>query len=164
MNLMMSLATGSRVRCLALVAIVAGLLGFPGSAAETKIYLDIPGVSGDVTDRGYQNQIEIISYSYVLDLNGGGSMTVVKYADSSSPSLFALTIAGTILKRATLRDVLVGSDGKVDTKRTIDLRDVLISSYQTGGSGGGEIPTESVTFNFAKVSVHYNDPGKKGGT
>ena len=65
MNLMALSIEGSRARFLALVAIVACLLGVHCNAADTKIYLEIKGISGDVTDRGYENQIAVVSYGGV---------------------------------------------------------------------------------------------------
>ena len=41
--------------------------------------------------------------------------------------------------------------------------DVLISSYQTGGSGGSDIvPTEQISFNYAKMEVEYKEQKADG--
>ena len=46
----------------------------------------------------------------------------------------------------------------------LKFQDVLISSYQTGGSEGGDIvPTDQVWFNFAKIDVEYR-PQKGDGS
>jgi type VI protein secretion system component Hcp len=46
----------------------------------------------------------------------------------------------------------------------LKLEDVLVSSVQAGGSAKG-IPTEQVTFSFAKLEETYlNGDGKPGGT
>ena len=66
--------------------------------------------------------------------------------------------AGEAIRRATLR-VVESTDGKKDSKLTIDLRDVLISSVQvTGNSTGG--PLESVSMNFAKINQKYQSGDK----
>ena len=161
MNLMTLSVEGSRARFLARVACVAGLLGVLSNAADTKIYLEIKGVAGDVTDRPYQNQIAVQSYDITAAPGGGGSMSLIKYVDSSSPILTLLATAGEAIRRATLR-VVESTDGKKDSKLTIDLRDVLISSVQvTGNSTGG--PLESVSMNFAKMNQKYQSGDKKGG-
>ncbi len=162
MNSAMLSAVGTRGRRLCLVAIVAGLFASLCNAAETKIYLEIKVIPGEVTDKGYEKQIPVLSYSLDLAAPGGPSLTIVKPVDSSSPVIVGFVATGTLIDRAILREVQ-STNGKTDTKKTIDMRDVLISSYQTGGSSGG-IPTESVSFTFAKVSIKYQDPGKKGGT
>ena len=46
---------------------------------------------------------------------------------------------------------------------TIKFSDVLISSYQSGGSEGVTTPTDQVSFNFAKLDVMYK-PQKADGT
>ncbi len=43
------------------------------------------------------------------------------------------------------------------------LQKVLVTAYQTGGSGGAERLTENVTLNFAKVKVEYVTQSEKGG-
>ena len=42
--------------------------------------------------------------------------------------------------------------------------DCLISSYQTGGSGGGgeEVPTESISLNFSKIKTEYTPQSTDG--
>jgi hypothetical protein len=85
MNLMTLCMEGSRANFLSLVAIVACLLGVPCSAADTKIYLEMNGIPADATDRGYEKQIAVVSYNVTLAPAGGGSMTLTKNVDSSSP-------------------------------------------------------------------------------
>ena len=41
--------------------------------------------------------------------------------------------------------------------------DVLISSYQTGGSEAGDIPVDQASLNFTKIKVEYR-PQKADGT
>ena len=46
---------------------------------------------------------------------------------------------------------------------TFKFRDVVISSFQTGGSEETPVPTDSVSFSFAKVEVEYK-PEKSDGS
>jgi type VI secretion system secreted protein Hcp len=39
---------------------------------------------------------------------------------------------------------------------------VLISAYQTGGSGSGIIPTEQISLNFAKLEISYKEQKADG--
>ena len=160
MNPMMLPVEGSRARSLLRVAFLAGLLGVLSNAADTKIYLDINGVEGDVTDRRYKNQIAVLSYDLVSAPGGGGSMTVSKPVDSSSPILTLLAASGEAVRRAILR-VIESSDGKKDTKLTIDMREVLISSVQVSGNNTGA-PLETVSMNFAKMKKAFHGEDKKG--
>ena len=41
--------------------------------------------------------------------------------------------------------------------------DILISSYQTGGSSGGsEVPMDQISFNFAKLEMGYKEQKADG--
>jgi type VI secretion system secreted protein Hcp len=40
--------------------------------------------------------------------------------------------------------------------------DVMVSSYQAGGSAAGDLPVESVSFNYAKVEISYVPQDSKG--
>ena len=160
MNLMTLSVEGSRARFLARVACVAGLLGVLSNAADTKIYLEIKGVAGDVTDRRYENQIAVLSYDLVPAPGGGGSMSLIKPVDSSSPTLMLLAATGEAVRRAILR-VVESTDGKKDAKLTIAMRDVLISSVHVSGNSTGG-PVESVSMNFAKMEEKYQSQDKKG--
>ena len=44
----------------------------------------------------------------------------------------------------------------------IKFTDLLISSYQTGGSAGDVIPVDQVSFNFAKIQFTYSPQNKDG--
>jgi len=153
---------GSRARFLAVVAIVACLLSVPCNAADTKIYLEIKGAAGDVTDRGYENQIAVVSYDLIPPPGGGGSMSLIKYVDSSSSILTLLAATGEAIRRAILR-VVQSTNGKTDSKTTIDMRDVFISSVHVSGNTTGGLPLESVSLSFAKVTQKYHNQDKKRG-
>jgi type VI secretion system secreted protein Hcp len=40
--------------------------------------------------------------------------------------------------------------------------DLIISSFQTGGSEGSPLPQEQVSFNFAKIEIAYKPQDDKG--
>jgi type VI secretion system secreted protein Hcp len=50
---------------------------------------------------------------------------------------------------------------------TIKLKDLIVSSVSTGGSGGEDLLTENISLNFASFEVSYqpqdNKGAKKGG-
>ena len=45
---------------------------------------------------------------------------------------------------------------------TFKFHDVLVSSFQTGGSEDAVVPTDSVSFNFAKIEVAYRPQNADG--
>jgi type VI secretion system secreted protein Hcp len=40
--------------------------------------------------------------------------------------------------------------------------DLLVSSYQTGGSGGDVVPMEQISLNYAKIEVEYKEQKPDG--
>ncbi len=41
--------------------------------------------------------------------------------------------------------------------------DILVSSYQTGGSGGGDVvPVEQISLNYTKVEIEYKEQKADG--
>ena len=108
------------------------------------IYLDINGIAGDVTDPGFEGQIEVLSYSGTTT-GGPGEMTIIKHIDSSSPRIFEIVASGTLLKAARLTVATTVND-KIYSS-TIDLRDVFITSAGIGGE------TETITLSFLRSKV-----------
>jgi type VI secretion system secreted protein Hcp len=140
--------------------------------AAVDYFLKIDGIEGESKHRGYEKQIEIQSYSFGLTQSGsfaagGGAgagkvqvseFIITKVTDKSSPLLMQACANGKHLKEATLFAV------KSDESRTefleIKFTDLLITSYQT--SAGGDIPTESMSFNFAKMDIEYRPQNADG--
>jgi len=94
---------------------------------------------------------------------GGGAgkatisdLNVQKHFDECSPALFGAVTTGKHIPTVSL----VQQDKK-STVMTVTLTDVLISSYQIGGSQGGGDPQESVSFTFAKVCINDVSSGKQ---
>ncbi len=76
-----------------------------------------------------------------------------KRLDKASPVLFINCTIGKHFKVATLTARKAG-EGQQEYL-TVKMEDVLVSSYQFGGSSGGDvIPTDQVSLNFAKLGDH----------
>ena len=71
----------------------------------------------------------------------------------ASPKLMAHCASGKHLTDATLT-CLRASGETAEKYLEIKLTDVVISSYQTGGSDG-DLPIETMTLNFAKIEEEY---------
>jgi type VI secretion system secreted protein Hcp len=73
--------------------------------------------------------------------------------NKASPKLFLACASGDHIKEALLTCRKAGKEQQEYLK--IKFSDLLISSYQTGGSNGDVVPVEQVTFNFAKIELSY---------
>lgn len=160
---------GRILRTSAGTLLLGGLLGLAAPpAGADSMYLKIegvPAVEGEATAKGYEKHIEVLSWSWGLTNATGNvprtgglgagrvamsELTIMKTADASTPRLISLASQGKRSPKAILT-VVRSSDGFPYLK--ITLEDVLVSSLQL--SAGGERPTESVAFSFAKVGIEY---------
>ena len=140
------------IACLAGPSLNAGGVGT--SDLVTKVYLDLPGIPGEVTDPGFEGQIEVISYSWT-ETSGPGELSLTKPIDVSSPLLLGLVISGNLLKAARVSAVQT-INGAFYSSTTIDLRDVMVASVVNGGV------TESVTLGFLRSKVTTKNGGIGG--
>lgn len=85
------------------------------------------------------------------------SLNISKAFNECSPALFGALVAGR--HYSSLR--LVHADGNGNPVLTIDLSQVLVSSYQIAGSAGPDLPLESVSFAFAKICITDNATNTK---
>jgi type VI protein secretion system component Hcp len=84
------------------------------------------------------------------------TVNVTKRADSCSPRLFADVVTGRNVKSVTIVQENTRSE-----IFTVTLSDVSVSSYQIGGDQSGELPTEHVSFGFAKICLADSQSGTK---
>lgn len=115
-------------------------------------------------------QIPVYSWSWGAtqtgdsSVGGGGGAGKVqmqdfhftKTVDKSSPSLFQACATGKHFPTATFVARKKG-EGQQDYM-VVKFSDLLVSSYQTGGSAGDTIPMESISLNFASVDLQV--PGR----
>ena len=90
----------------------------------------------------------------------------VMKVNKASPKLFLACASGEHIEKAVLTCRKAGKEQQEFLKVTIT--DLLISSYQTGGSGARRrVPTDQISLNFAKIEWEYkpqNADGTLGGS
>jgi type VI secretion system secreted protein Hcp len=149
------------MRARTLVSVLVLLLAFPLLAADppSRIPADPVGV---LHFEG--QQFEVYSWSWgatqSADTIGGGSgagrvhyqdLTITKKVDRSSPSLLEACETGKHFPEATLILRKAGNDQQ--EYLIVKFKQVIVSSYQTGGSSGDAAPMESISFNYASVEL-----------
>jgi type VI secretion system secreted protein Hcp len=131
------------------------------------MFLKITDVKGESKDKQHAGEIEIESFSWGASQlgtsshgtgAGGGKVSMqdfhfVMRNNSASPTLFLFCANGKHLKEAKLTCRKAG--GKQEKFLEVVMSDVLISSYQTGGSQAGEVPMDQISLNYSKMSVDY---------
>jgi type VI secretion system secreted protein Hcp len=128
--------------------------------ALVDYFLKFDGIQGESQDKVHKNEIEIESFSWGATQTGtasrGGGMGagkvqmqdfhLVMSVNKASPKLMLACAQGEHIKSAILTCRKAGKDQQDYLKVTFS--DILISSYQTSGSGGSRAAIGSDLLNF----------------
>ena len=139
-----------------------------------RFFLKFADIKGESKDAKHKDEIEVESYSWGVSQSGsgtpggGGGAGKASFSDFSftmpqsvaSPVLMLACASGKHLKEAQLTARRSGKAGLDYYK--LRFYDLLITSYQEGGSSGDEFPTESISFNFSKMDMEYRPRNAKG--
>lgn len=142
-------------------------------------YIDLKGVEGEATAKGFEKKIEIFSFSWgasnpttvgsaTSGLSAGkvsiSSFNVMKKTDKSSARLFAACCRGDHFDTLVVTMRKAVGEGGQGPFLIYKFSNVMVESIQwSGSSGGDDTPTESVSFAFAKVEIEYKNQKTKGG-
>jgi len=131
-------------------------------------FLKIDGIEGESQDATHKGEIQLESFSWgasqtgTFQYGGGGGAGKVSMQDfhfvmkhnKASPKLMMACASGEHIKKAVLTARKAGKQQQDFMKVTMS--DVLVSSFQTGGSANGdEIPMDQISLNFAKIEHEY---------
>jgi type VI secretion system secreted protein Hcp len=138
-------------------------------------FLKIQGIEGESHDAKHANEIDVLSFSWGETQTGthagggGGGAGKVSMQDfhfvmktnKASPKLLLACANGEHIKEATLVARKAGKDQQDFMK--IKFTDLLVSSYQTGGSStSDEIPMDQISLNYSKIEYEYREQAADG--
>jgi type VI secretion system secreted protein Hcp len=140
------------------------------------MFLELDGINGESVDSEHKGKIDILAWSWGIantgtfqhGSGGGGGkssfqdLAITKYIDSASPTLMLDCANGAHIAKGKISVRKAGGDKPLEYL-TIELTKILISAYNTGGSGGEDRLTENINLNFAEVKVTYTPQTDKGG-
>jgi type VI secretion system secreted protein Hcp len=89
--------------------------------------------------------------------------SVTKYIDKATPILLLNCCNGTTIKTGNFVARKAGGKGGPVEYLKINLKELLVTSVSTGGSGGEDKFTENVTMAFDEVEVVYTEQTAAGG-
>ena len=138
--------------------------------AAVDYFLIIDGIKGETEDHKMKSKggIDVESWSWgesnagSASAGGGHGAGKVSMQDfhfvmkvnTASPKLLLACANGEHIKQATLVCRKAGKDQQ--EFMNIKMTEILVSSYQTGGSGHSDIiPTDQISLNFAKIEYEY---------
>lgn len=139
------------------------------------MFLKIDDLKGDSLDATHPNEIQVLAWSWGMtqsgsthQASGGGSgkvnvqdLSFTKNIDTTTTNLIKACCSGSHFKQALLTVRKAGGKAPVEYLK-ITMKDLIVSNISTGGSGGGDLITENITLNFAKVTLDYTPQDAAG--
>lgn len=140
-------------------------------------FLQLDGIEGESTDEVHAKELELASWGFAVNNppnigsatggagTGKASLTDINCTSPMSKAsgfLFEYCANGKHMKTAKLTCRKAGE--KQEDFLIITLEEVYIGNYQTSGSSGSDIPYDSFSLAFAKITFDYKAQGATGGT
>lgn len=139
-------------------------------------FLKLDECAGESMDsQGHAGEIDLTSWSWGETQSGswqqgsgGGSGKVsmqdfhfVMKVNQASPVLMQKCATGEHIAEGILTCRKAGKTPQEYLK--IKFNEIIVSSYQTGGSSGDDIPLDQISLAYAKISYGYAKQKKEGG-
>lgn len=130
--------------------------------------LELEGITGESQDKDHKEKIDIMSWSWGLTQSGtthlgtgsgAGKVHVqdisfTKIVDSSSVALMQYCTTGKHIPSGKLHCYKASGDSRVKYIE-FEMKNILVSSYQSGGSGGSDQQMDSFSLNFGEYKEKY---------
>jgi len=140
------------------------------------MFLKLTDVKGEAQDKSHKEEIDVLAWSWgmsqsgTMHTGGGGGggkvsvqdISITKWLDKSSPVLMQYCSTGKQFAEAILTVRKAGGDSPLEYL-IITMKDVIVTSISTGGSGGEDRLTENTSLNFSQYKVEYQ-PQKPDGS
>lgn len=137
-------------------------------------FIKIGDIEGESQDDAHGSEIDILSWSWGMSQSGtmhagsgggGGKVSIqdvsiTKNVDKATPILMKACSDGTQFPEAVLTVRKAGTNPL--EYLIVTMKNVIVTSISTGGSGGEDLITENTTLNFAEVSVDYQPQAADG--
>jgi len=139
------------------------------------MFLKCKGLEGEAQDKEHKDEIDVLAWSWGASNSGTShvgagagagkvnvqDLSVTKWVDKSSTALLLACCNGKHFPEMTLTVRKAGE--KPLEYIVMIIKECLITSVSTGGSGGEDRLTENVSINFATVEATYTPQKPDGG-
>jgi len=152
--------------------VAASLLTSSTAMAAVDMFLKMDGIKGESTDKAHPGEMVVLAWSWgestgTARVRRGTvapaciqDLSLTKYVDSSSPQLIMDDILGTIVPTAVL--TLRRSGDQPQEFLHITMRNVIVASYQTGGSAGEDRIVDNIVLHFESMQGDYRQQKPDG--
>lgn len=137
-------------------------------------FIKIGDIEGESQDDAHAGEIEVLAWSWGMSQSGtmhtgtgGGAgkvsiqdLSLTKYVDKATPNLMKACSDGSQFPEAVLTVRKAGTNPLEYI--IITMKNVIVTSLSTGGSGGEDQITENTTLNFSEVAVDYQPQAADG--
>lgn len=144
--------------------------------AQADFFLKIAGIEGESEDKKNKGEFEVQSWSFgvsnqgSMGVGGGGAVGKSSFQDfhftiinnKSSAVLMGKVATGAHIAEATLTCRKSTGEGGQVPYLIVKFHDIVVSSYQVGGSQGGSLPMEQISFNYTKMQMVTKVQSKAG--
>ena len=138
------------------------------------MFIRIGDIEGEAKDAVHGGEIDVLSWDWgmnqsgTMHVGGGGgggkvnidNLVITKYTDKATPNLMMACSNGKQYPDAVLTIRKAGENPLEYVVMTME--DVIITTVGTGGNSNEDRLTETVTLNFARVSVAYQPQAQDG--
>lgn len=137
-----------------------------------SMYVQMGDIKGESVESHHKDWIDVLSWTWGMTQTGSGhtgggnstakvsvrDVSFTKHVDKATPNLIKWCCSGKAIDKVTLAaNKSPGWDYLV-----LEMKDVLISSVTSGGTGQDERLIETVTLNFKSFMVKYTQQTDKG--
>jgi type VI secretion system secreted protein Hcp len=148
-------------------------------SSNMYIKFEGPVLKGESADDGHKDEIEVFSWNHSFHQptsasrvsQGGGTVeranhadfSFTKMTDASTDDLLKMCWTGKHIDKATFCAYRANGDNKPVRYMEVVMEQVIVSSVSLSG-GGGDVPIESISLSYGKVTYKYIPQDKGKGT
>ena len=139
------------------------------------MFIKIKGVAGESEDNDHKGENDVLAWSWgmsqsgTMHVGGGGGagkanfqdLGITKWVDKGSVTLMQACAKGTHIESANL--IVRKAGDKPLEYIKLDMKELIVTSVSTGGSGGEDRLTENVSLNFREWKMTYTPQDDKDG-
>ncbi len=143
--------------------------------ATVDFFLRLDGIPGEATDKTHKGEIDLLSWAWGETNSGtssyGGGSGAGKVAmqdfsftmrtNTASPKLLLACASGKPIATGTLTCRKAG--GTALEYVVINFKNLIVSSFHTGGNADEVVPVDTVTINFSAIQYTYTPQTDTGG-
>ena len=134
-----------------------------------------PAIRGESTDPDHDGEVQLLSWSHsfnqptratradsaAVEQASHSDFTFSKYLDTATDELLGHCWSGKPIGRAEMTCYRADGDNAALLYLTVVMEDVIVSNVSIGG-GPGDLPTETISLAYAKVTYIYHDVAGRG--